>query len=404
MISFHCQRCGKAFKVDDSAGGKHAKCSHCGAHIVVPTDSPASPLPPSPTASTTAIQSPPQRQETVSTRRPSAAAPATADDFYDSIIGPSSPAGPSNTAPAVALQTNVHVKVTPPSPISNSLGIASLVLGILSFFVCWIPFIGLSFGGLGLLLGIAGFAVAMSRKGAGVGFAIAGSAVSLVSVAAGLVFATAFASAIATVDRMANEVKAGSQQEIKAHSRASGPRPGVAPVVADAQATPEKIEWADASKQGLRLGDANVSIASVKTGRIPLRDALQETQSQDKCLVVWLNIRNTSTRKKIDYEGWATEMTGLFDAGPTLVDDAGNKYKRVTFGLGTTVKGASGRDSIYPTQSLTDAIVFEVPVDGIEHLRLMLPGKAVGDESHNARFQIPKQMIQDEGMTSDAAR
>ena len=36
MIQFKCARCAKAFRVDDSYAGKHAKCSGCGQEIVVP--------------------------------------------------------------------------------------------------------------------------------------------------------------------------------------------------------------------------------------------------------------------------------------------------------------------------------------------------------------------------------
>jgi DNA-directed RNA polymerase subunit RPC12/RpoP len=38
MIQFKCPGCGKAFRVDDSAAGKHAKCQACGQNIRVPAD------------------------------------------------------------------------------------------------------------------------------------------------------------------------------------------------------------------------------------------------------------------------------------------------------------------------------------------------------------------------------
>jgi hypothetical protein len=68
-----------------------------------------------------------------------------------------------------------------PEPRSNSLGIASLVLGLVAFVVSVIPCLGvvsLPFAGLGLLLGVAGVVVSLGREGRGIGFAVAGTAVS----------------------------------------------------------------------------------------------------------------------------------------------------------------------------------------------------------------------------------
>lgn len=64
---------------------------------------------------------------------------------------------------------------------SNSLGIASLILGILAFLICWIPLVAIvsmPLSGLGLLLGLIGVVLALTRAGYGVGFSIAGSSVS----------------------------------------------------------------------------------------------------------------------------------------------------------------------------------------------------------------------------------
>ena len=92
---------------------------------------------------------------------------------------------PQHSYPA---QINLHVQQ--PSQAAHSLGIGSVILGIVSFLVCWIPFIGFFLGGLGLLLGIIGLVLAFARNGTGVGFAIAGSAISSISVIVGLFYLT----------------------------------------------------------------------------------------------------------------------------------------------------------------------------------------------------------------------
>ncbi|MGQ9576634.1 MAG: hypothetical protein ACUVUC_15105 [Thermoguttaceae bacterium] len=74
--------------------------------------------------------------------------------------------------------TFAQVNVKNPSRAAHSLGITALVIGGLSVFVCWIPVFGVVVSGLGLLLGIGGFPVAIFRRGSGLGFCIGGSVLS----------------------------------------------------------------------------------------------------------------------------------------------------------------------------------------------------------------------------------
>jgi hypothetical protein len=89
---------------------------------------------------------------------------------------------------ALSSPTLVNVQVQQPSHAAHSLGISSMILGILSLFVCWLPFVGFFFAGLGLVLGVVGLVLALTRHGTGIGFSIAGSAISSVSVIFGFVY------------------------------------------------------------------------------------------------------------------------------------------------------------------------------------------------------------------------
>jgi hypothetical protein len=67
---------------------------------------------------------------------------------------------------------------------SHSLGIASLVLGCMAFVLSLIPCLGIltmPLSGLGLLLGIVGWIVALSRNGHGIGFPIAGCFINIMA-------------------------------------------------------------------------------------------------------------------------------------------------------------------------------------------------------------------------------
>jgi hypothetical protein len=137
-----------------------------------------------------------------------------------------------------------------------------------------------------------------------------------------------------------------------------------------------------------------VDVTNVVVGKVPLwRQILdQDSESEDDLLLIRLNIRNESDNKKIDYHGWTDSFASLLDIDATLMDDAGNEYRPVTFGGTTVVKDAQSKGSIYPGKVLSDALVFERPIDGAKHLRLTLAGKAF-DEDGDIRFEIPAEMI-----------
>jgi hypothetical protein len=76
------------------------------------------------------------------------------------------------------------------------LGIAALVIGVFSFFICWVPFLGIAVSALGLLLGLGGLVLAIVRRGSGVGFSIAGSGLSAISLAICLAWTLALSGAL----------------------------------------------------------------------------------------------------------------------------------------------------------------------------------------------------------------
>jgi hypothetical protein len=118
---------------------------------------------------------------------------------HDSPIQNASMSNPANSMPTL----NVHVKSN-----SNSLGIASIVLGILAFLICWIPFIGtigFLLGCLGGALAIIGLILSIKRAGAGIGYPIAGLALNGLSVGIAILVTGALVNAI---DEVSSQVEA----------------------------------------------------------------------------------------------------------------------------------------------------------------------------------------------------
>ncbi|MCA9198908.1 MAG: hypothetical protein KDA87_15275 [Planctomycetales bacterium] len=89
------------------------------------------------------------------------------------------------SAPRAAGQTTVEVNVHTGSDGSNSFGVSSLVVAILSFFFCWLPLIGLGLGLLALALGITGIIVSHGKKFDVLGYSLAGIAVSTIAIVFG---------------------------------------------------------------------------------------------------------------------------------------------------------------------------------------------------------------------------
>ena len=172
--------------------GRTGKCPGCGRQIQIPAQL-------SPKADNTEpikqpllqIASPPQPTVV----QPSSVVPSTTN-----VV---TPAGQPS-----AVQVNVQN-----SNVSNSLGIASLILGILSFFICWMPFIGFALSGLGLVLGVWAFVMSIARKGTGIGYAIAGIAVSGIGVLMGIFFILALKGMADGLDEVAKQMDRDRQSQ-----------------------------------------------------------------------------------------------------------------------------------------------------------------------------------------------
>lgn len=174
MIEFSCPHCGRPMRVDDSAAGKRGKCKGCEETVTVPSPQ---------AADVDAIAVIEPRTVTSSTRP-----------------RPQAPQHLAPAAPPVAIQVNVPT----PSKSSNSFGIAALVLGVVAIFVCWLPFFSFPIAGLGLLLGLGGVFVAMTRRGSGLGFSIAGSILCMLVLIATGVFMLAVGAGVKAISDVAD--------------------------------------------------------------------------------------------------------------------------------------------------------------------------------------------------------
>jgi hypothetical protein len=139
MTRFLCPGCGKRLKVSPSAAGRTVNCPKCGMAVIVPPADPeteGSPEPhPLPPFTAQSSRSPAHRPKP---RATNLVIPLDDEGAVAPRHASSSPvAGVSNL-----------IVVQQPSRAAHSLGIASLVVGVLSVIVCCVPGLGMLISGL----------------------------------------------------------------------------------------------------------------------------------------------------------------------------------------------------------------------------------------------------------------
>jgi DNA-directed RNA polymerase subunit RPC12/RpoP len=394
VINFKCAKCGKEFKVEDSAGGKIGTCSRCGHRNKVPP----------PASEVVAYSSPP-------TAKP---APPPIEPILTVSHG---------TAQPLANQTVVVVER--PQHRGNSLAIASVILAVVAFLFCWIPILGLisiPVAALGVLLGSFGCIMALFRRGAGVGFSLAGVCLSLFAIAITSAMTFAIGETAASVSKSLNEsavaTNATNQLVVPADERQPAadapptspnhlqtsdgaevrhdePNPQLPPEKqqpterAPQQATPE---WASA-RDAVQQGDVRVQVTTVRVDFALVKSLGSASKSKEKLLLIGLRMENLSDSKKIDFRGFAGDHFDFSsNSSASLKDNFENVYKRISFGGVADIEGQVNSASVYPGKPINDLLVFEPPIDKASSLRLELPASAFGGEGR-LRIEIPADMI-----------
>ncbi len=186
-----CPSCTSKLRAADNMAGRKTKCPKCGTVFEIPMSDreTAEPFP---------VEQPSQpAKRAQSFTVPPKSSPAPSPGPPEDDIGFDASSGRRLSAAAAISNTIV---VHPSSRAAHSLGIAALVVGLLSFFVCWIPFVGIPVSSLGLILGLSSFVLAIARRGTGIGFSIAGSGLSILSLVICLVWPYALSSVFKASD------------------------------------------------------------------------------------------------------------------------------------------------------------------------------------------------------------
>jgi hypothetical protein len=294
--------------------------------------------------------------------------------------------------------------------------------------------IGVVVSGLGLFLGLTGLLIAILRRGTGVGFAIAGTAISFLAMMICLSWTLFLGGAVKAVNDVATQQRSQSARpnksvplrqpgpsdnpdQAKSHASDTAAKPSTtetqttivndpatseadsgntgnvpASENSDVPATEIGDGWVDAATKAAVHEMISVSVSSVKIDYVT-GSGIRDFSSEDKVLIITLKIENTNANQKVQYRGWGQSIN-MFDSSDvaTLSDNFDNSYKRIKFGIGDRIHGQVLSESIYPMTSITDVLVFEVPVRSAEFLNLELPAKAYGKDG-SLRLRIPISML-----------
>jgi len=270
---------------------------------------------------------------------------------------------------------------------SNSLGIASLVVAVLSFFICWLPGVGVLVSGLALLLGMVGIVVSFLRKGEGIGYPIAGAGLAAISLTLSFLWTTAVLTpAINKVIAASEKVKAenannGFGNDAKQNENNQMPAKELAK---------KENDLVDAVSKVAVVGDIKIKIISAEIDFVT-GNTFGEFKSKEKLLKIIVKVTNANPNRKVEFEGWGKHDFS-FDYSLSLKDNFKNSYKLINFGIGARVDGQVGVESLYPDKPITDLLVFEAPLGNMEYLVLELPNKNIGGKG-SLKFKIPTAML-----------
>jgi hypothetical protein len=375
-----CPSCGGKLRVPAELAGRKVKCPQCKGtltvSIAVEPGQPAAPKHDSRTIKSDTAMMPGESWRKGARRDRTRELPEEDED---------TPSYPSEfVAPGIR-----YVTPSSGSRIAAGLGLASLLIGVLSLPLAWVPQVGqlgLAISGFGLFLGLVATVLALVRGGYGLSFSVGGLAVCSLALGLGVVQALGI-----RILMKGNQEQGLAEQLGKLELPVNNPPVEKAP---DKPAAPavEQLPLHDASKGPIAFGDVRIQVGWVVVSFVKYQDVLEQAQSPDKYLGIQIRIQNVSTVRKVEYGGWAALRLSL-SSSATLTDDLGNTYKLKNFGLLCPIVGQIQEPtSIYPGQTVEDLLVFEKPVENVSSLRLELQGSTVGGIG-KIQIQIPKSMI-----------
>jgi hypothetical protein len=261
---------------------------------------------------------------------------------------------------------------------------AAISLFLTAVALCWASVVEpgvvpMVIGGVAALVGLIGIGIA-SRDGRGVLLSLLGPGLGVLTVLACLLFPGLFDPLRAGRNRTPLEPDKGNVV-IPLNTKKPGPT-----TIASGE-----IEWIDASKGVMQVEDLWLQVTGVSLEQVELEYQGRKQRTEQRFLVVRVQMANNGTQRRLEYQGWA-ETPYASNASASLRDGRGRAVPQHQFAGSYRVTGQLQQGFIMPGKHLDDVLVFEPPPEGFEYLRLELPLVAFGREGV-ARWQIPRGFV-----------
>ncbi len=151
----------------------------------------------------------------------------------------------------------------------------------------------------------------------------------------------------------------------------------------------------DTEPRTIVAGPAEIAISTPRISKIVVHDEIRDTvaATAEEYLICGVHIRNISDKAKINYSPLNGSNWRAAERAQ-LLDNNDNQYKHVVASrIASRIVYQKEADSIYPGQHIADLLVFELPVESAEELRLVIPLECIGREG-KAEFKIQMSVIE----------
>jgi hypothetical protein len=250
-------------------------------------------------------------------------------------------------------------------------------LALLAFSIPGMDLLTIPLAGVGTLLGLVAVMIA-ANEDRGRLLAYTGAGVS----AATLIVAWIFPQLIdPTRDRRV------ALPPVDLHKKVAIPFSGQGTEVKDLK----EQDWADADKGVVEFGEVWLRLTSVNLEQVEHRLDGKSAFTNDKLLVIRVQLANNGVTRKIDYQSWADTTDGPAIHTPILKDSTGREYRQKPLGPAGAVPGQIRQGFMFPSKWVDDVLIFETP-SRFDYLRLELPAAAFGGNG-TVRLQIPRGMV-----------
>jgi hypothetical protein len=139
----------------------------------------------------------------------------------------------------------------------------------------------------------------------------------------------------------------------------------------------------------IRRGTVEATPVKASIAKVPLRTFSGTTQSKDDLFILAIKLRNSSSTKRIDFDGWPEENS--FTVNCRASDEHGNRCKVINFGFGQERVGDESGETIEPNGSRTAVVVFEKPIPLATQMTIDLDGAAIGQPNTRLKWLIGRQ-------------